>query len=711
MKKWYERVRRYGQNNLTEIDPELYDAGFWREFWRKTGIQAIIVNAGGIVAYYPSRFEHHYRAARLGDRDLFGDIVKAGREEGLAIIARMDSNRAVESLYSAKPQWFARHRDGEPIMSQGRYFSCINSGYYKEYIPELLTEIIERYRPDGFTDNSWTGIPRKFICYCDNCKDSFRLYSGNDLPLEINYNDPIYRKWIEWSYKCRLDNWDLFNEVTKKHGGEDCLWLGMIGANAIAPNNFTNIREIARRSKILMVDSQSRSKTGFEQNSLNGAILHQLAGWDVVMPESSASYVRGFQAYRRGASSPLELHLWILEGIAGGISPWWHIIGSAHEDKRIFDLHMPVMEWHQKNEKYLYNRRPISNIGLVWSQGNVEFGSGLLENNRVQDAWRGIVMALTRAGLTFLPVNARDIDMQTDEIDLLILPEFAVVSDDDEKAICAFAERGGSVLAFGETGIYDRGGCRRESPALESLLGLRFSSKTGEAMNDIGSDIGVKGWENPVLHSYIRIEDRDSPVFNGFSETAVLPMGGIPKKIIPGKDTKILATFVPPFPMYPPEFVWTDNPKTDEPVITEYKNPGGVKAVYAAWDLDALYGRAALPDHGDLIGNIVKYLLGEKIPVQVECDAYIDFKVYRTTQEKKLVIHLINSNHSGFAQGYAEKNIPVGPVNIKLKLPDMILSKAWTAVDEQDVKLYCESGGTYTLCLERLGIHQLIVLE
>jgi hypothetical protein len=701
MEKWYERVHRYGQTNLTEIDPEVYDPVFWRQFWRKTGTQALIVNAGGIVAYYPSRFEYHYRAARLGGRDLFGDIVKAGREEGLAIVARMDINRAVEGFYRSKPEWFARHKDGSPFVTQGRYLSCLNSGYYKEFVPEVLKEIIGLYHPDGFTDNSWTGIPRQDICYCGNCKEGFREYGGMELPEAPDYHDPVYRKWVQWNYKRRIDNWDLFNKVTTGYGGEDCLWLGMVGANAIGRGHFTGLREIAKRTKIFMVDSQSRETTGFEQNSLNGALLHQLAGWDAIIPESSASYVRGPQAYRRAASTPLELHLWMLEGIAGGISPWWHIIGSVQEDRRIFERHLPVLEWHKKYEQYLYKRCPVANVGLVWSQDNVEYGGGLLEKGRVQQGWRGIVMALTRAGIPFLPVNADDIDRQTGDMDLLILPEFAAVSDEQAGALRRFAERGGSLFVCGDAGIFDAEGEERKVSAFESLLGLRFGAAAGARP-------GEASWENPILHNYLRIEAADSPVFAGIEHTAILPMGGEVKEIIPA-GLKVLASYIPPFPIYPPEFAWTAAPKTGKPVLTEYALPQGGTAIYAAWDLDAVYGRTALPDHGDLIANIVLYLLGSRLPVQVKCGAYIDFKIYR--QENRLIIHLINGSHGGFAQGCAEKNLPVGPVEIAVKLPDFVFSRVWATEDSQKPEISRHSDGGFTLRIERLGLHQLIVVE
>ena len=70
---WYRRTLRWGQTNLNELDPTRYDAEWWREYWRRTRVQGLVVNAGGIVAYYPSRYPLHYRAEHLGDPD-FGDI-------------------------------------------------------------------------------------------------------------------------------------------------------------------------------------------------------------------------------------------------------------------------------------------------------------------------------------------------------------------------------------------------------------------------------------------------------------------------------------------------------------------------------------------------------------------------------------------------------------------------------------------------------------
>ena len=177
---WYQRARRWGQTNLTELDPQRIDLAWWQRYWRKTKVQGVIVNAGGIVAYYPSRFEHHYRAQHLGNRDLFGEIVAAARKQKLAILARMDSNRADEPFYHAHPDWFAVDAAGKPHRAGDRYLACINGPYYREYLPQILKEIIERYHPDGFTDNSWTGAGRRTICHCDACRSSFRAFTQDN---------------------------------------------------------------------------------------------------------------------------------------------------------------------------------------------------------------------------------------------------------------------------------------------------------------------------------------------------------------------------------------------------------------------------------------------------------------------------------------------------------------------------------------------------
>ena len=89
---WYRRTLRWGQTNITEMDPERHDIAWWRNYWHRTQTQGVIINAGGMVAYYPSRVPLHRPAQHLNGRDLFGELCRAAHEDGLVVLARMDSN-------------------------------------------------------------------------------------------------------------------------------------------------------------------------------------------------------------------------------------------------------------------------------------------------------------------------------------------------------------------------------------------------------------------------------------------------------------------------------------------------------------------------------------------------------------------------------------------------------------------------------------------
>ena len=131
-------------------------------------------------AYYPTEVPLHRRSEFLGERDLFGDLARAAHDDGIVVFARMDSNGAAEAMYRAHPDWFTRKADGQPYFrDETLYAPCINGPYYREHIPAILREIATRYRPEGFTDNSWSGLSRGSICYCVNCRARFKRRAGS----------------------------------------------------------------------------------------------------------------------------------------------------------------------------------------------------------------------------------------------------------------------------------------------------------------------------------------------------------------------------------------------------------------------------------------------------------------------------------------------------------------------------------------------------
>lgn len=702
---WYEWALRWGQTNLTEIDPIRYDAALWREQWRRTRVQGVIVNAGGIVAYYPSRLSLQHRAEHLGERDLYGEIVAAAREDGLAVLARMDSNRADMRMYVEHPEWFAVDADGRPYRAESLYIACVNSAYYDEFLPEVLREIIERSDPDGFADNSWSGLERTRICYCVNCQRKFHAATGFALPHSHDWDSPAYKQWIAWNYARRVEIWDLNNRVTQDAGGPDCLWIGMTGGEIIAQcTRFRDYKAICERARIIMLDSQLRTpEGGFQANAEMGKLIHGLLGWDRLIPESMAMYAAGRPVFRVASKPEAEARMWVLEGFAGTIQPWWHHIGAAHEDRRQYRTAEPLFAWHADNAEFLVNRQPIASVGMVWSQQNVDFYGREAPEVRVGLPQLGMREALIRARIPFQPVHADHIEQQASDLAVLVLPDVGALSDAQCAAIRRFVERGGGLVASGQTSRYDEWGTARPDFALADLFGAHATG-----LHHGSSGAADPSWETWAQHSYLRFAaEQPHAIDVSFEDTDILPFGGRLEVVRVDPTARVALTFIPPFPIYPPETSWMRHPSSDLPALVLNERTGGGRVAYLAADIDRCSGRDNLPDHGSLLANVVRWAASDRIPVEVEGAGLVDCSLYR--QAQRLILHIVNLQ-GGRQRAPLYEMLPVGPLGVRVQLPpDVTGASARLLVAGTAVAVTTEAGWA---CMEivRVVDHEVVVI-
>ena len=697
---WYRRVYRWGQTNITERDPTRYDIPWWRDYWKRTRVQGVIINAGGIVAYYPSRFPLHHQAEFLNGRDLYGELAQAAHEDGIAVLARMDCNRTAEDFYRAHPDWFARQANGEPYRAADKFVTCINSPYYDEYIPSVLQEIIERSHPEGFGDNSWSGLQRDSICYCDHCSRKFRAAAGQPIPTRKNWDDPVYRQWIQWNYARRLEVWDLFNRTTKAAGGPHCLYIGMnSGSITSQSHSFRDFIEICNRAEFMLLDHQARAnESGFQQNGDTGKLVHGLLGWDKLAPESMAQYQAGNPTFRVASKPPQEARMWMIEGIAGGIQPWWHFIGAWHEDKRMYRTPEPIFRWHQEHEQYLVNRKPVAAIGVVWSQRNTDYFGRDDAAELVDAPYRGVTQALLRARIPYLPVNAAHIERDGAQFSALVLPNVGALSDAHCAAVRRFVENGGGLVATGASSLYDEWGDPRSDFALADLFGVHAPSR----------DFGRRPARGASAHTYLRIAAGERhPVLQGLEETAILPFGGTlePMRTDPGATVPL--TFIPAFPVYPPETSWMREPQTDIPGLV-LRTRGAAHIAYLPADLDRRYGRDNLPDHGNLLANLFRWAAAGRLPLEVKGPGLIDCHLYR--QPGRLILHLVNLTNEGTWRAPLDEIIPVGPLEVRVKLPEDVRGHAPQLLVSAAKPTVAVRQGWATFELKSLADHEVVVV-
>ena len=690
---WYKRTYRWGQTNITEADINRYDLQWWRKYWEQTATQGVIVNAGGIFAYYPSRFPLHHRAAGLGDRDLFGEVAAAAHADGLVVLARMDSSKAHQDYYRAHPDWFATDSRGRPHRSGELYIACINGPYYSDYLPEILREIIGRSKPEGFTDNSWSGLDRGSICYCDHCAKSF----GSALPKQHDWDDPLYRKWIEWSYRRRLETWDFFNRVTRDAGGPDCLWLGMnSGSVSGQSRSLRDMREICKRSQIVMLDHQARSDLGgFQDNSVTGKLLHGVLGWDKLIPESMPMYQAGKPTFRLSAKPAPEARMWMLAGFAGGIQPWWHHISAYQEDRRAYHTAPAVMQWHRANEKYLVNRRPIATVGVVWSQQNTDYFGRDNPEALVDQPWRGFTQALIRARIPFVPVHVDDLEREAPRLAALVLANQGAMSDSQITSVRKFVESGGGLVATGQTSLFDQWGDPRSDFALADLFGVTGGKPSRTV-------------ENAARHTYLRmtIERRGivegphvpgepsaaaarHPILTGFDQTDILPFGGTLQPLTLSSNAAALLTFIPAFPAFPPEAAYMRTPQTDIPGLI-VNQPSKRRVAYFPADIDRRFAIDNLPDHGDLLANAVRWVARGNFPLEVHGPGLIDCELYR--RPERIILHLVNLTSAGTWRAPVDELIPIGPLQVRVSVANAQPTMARLLVAQLTIPIKTQDG-------------------
>ncbi len=488
-----------------------------------------------------------------------------------------------------------------------------------------------------------------------------------------------------------------------------------------------------------MLDSQSRNDSGgFQQNAEMGKLIHGILGWDKLIPESMPVYQMGRPTYRLASKPVPESRMWMIEGIAGGIQPWWHYVSAYHEDRRIYRTAGEVFAWHKKNEEFLINRIPVATVGVVWSQENNDFYGRDEADLMVDQPWRGITQALIRARIPYIPVHAGHIERDSKQLSLLVLPNLGIITDEQVAAIRRFVENGGGLFATGESSLYNIWGEIQPDFRLADLFGVHIENKDGK-----------KKITDKTLHTYLRLSPElrgnvDGPktgkepvpdgkrheVLKGFEETDILSFGGVLEPLKVDSGAEVVMTFIPDFPIYPPEKAWMREPKTEIPglILNTLSSgaqppsyppeggkmpiantfPTGARIAFLPADIDRQYARYNLPDHGNLLENLFRWASKDSIPLKVESPGLLDCNLYQ--QSNRLILHVVNLTSAGTWRQPVEEFIPVGPVKISVKLPDNVSGKKLKLlVSEQDISAEIKDGWM-NFIIPTLIDHEVVIL-
>jgi hypothetical protein len=276
-------------------------------------------------------------------------------------------------------------------------------------------------------------------------------------------------------------------------------------------------------------------------------------------------------------------------------------------------------------------------------------------------------------------------------------------------------------VATGSTSLYDEWGHPRPDYALGDLLGVHRSA---ERKTSIAEELDrARG----TLHSYLRLPPgprqegdgptaggalpataRRHPVLAGFDDTDIVAFGGRLEGLAATDDAAVLLTYVPPFPVYPPETAWMRTPRTDIPGLIVRTTPAGNRIAFLAADLDRRFGRDNLPDHGDLLANLVRWAAGDAIALTVIGKGFIDCHLYR--QPGRMILHLVNLTNAGTARGPVHELIPVGPLTVRVQRDAHLRGRSARRLVARDEVPIEQADGWVSFEVPTLLDHEVVVI-
>lgn len=673
---------RWAQLAFVEDDPGNYDQAFWLAYFRRIHADAACLSAGGCVAFYPTKIPLHYRSKWLRDADTFGDLVKGCRSLGMNVVARTDPHAAHQDVFDAHPDWIAVDAAGQKRRhwsDPSLWVTCALGPYNFDFMTQVTEEIVTLYAVDGIFSNRWSGSG---MCYCEHCRQNFKSFAQMDLPRTLDPRNPARRAYLLWHQQRLFELWRLWDSKIKAIN-PNAAFLANSGGGALSELDMSIIGQLA---PTLFADRQARHGVMPPwANGKNGKEYRATMGNKPIAGIFSVGVEEEYR-WKDSVQSADEIRLWVADGIAQGLRPWFTKFNAKPIDKRWLPVVAGLYQWHFENSRYLRNEESLANIAIVYSQQTATFYGGENARAKVEDPALGFYQALVEGRIPFEMVHDRLLDAEhLSRFHTLILPNIAALSTQQCAQLTAFVERGGSLVATFETSLYDEWGVPRPDFALAHLFGASFAGRR----------------EGPMHNSYLALEPDPTtgkfhPLLAGI-EDATRIINGVnrvfTKNAHPGTALSPL-TIVPPYPDLPMEEVYVRPTSQKDPGVF-LRQIGQGRVVYFPSDIDRTFWEVLSADLDRLLRNAVLWAAKGNLPVTVQGPGILDVAIWQ--QRNSLTVHLVNLTNPMMMKGPVREIIPLSRQTATIKLP--------VGKDVRQVRFLVDAGHRPAFHLQNQTIH------
>jgi len=673
---WWKRNNlRVIQTNLPAYEATTLNADSLLKDLEACSANTLLINAGGIMAFYPTKLPFHYTNPYMKG-NMLGDVVTRCHQKGIKVIVRFDFSRVHESIFKAHPDWCYISPKGERIINTDMYVVSINAPYVQECAFKIMEEVIDNYPIDGIflnmpgyqVNNPYEGKYHG-IDQNEADKKGFAQYSnGLTLPTEENKADPVFQKYLAFK-KFTVEDWsERLHKLVKSKNEQIAICTYM--------DRFVDI--IRHESQTNSLPYWPYSASDNVGNAANSFPNH-------IISNSSIQQI-SFQS-RYNAVEPEEVSIRLYENIANGSGLDISMMGDmrGYEDERNYEVIKKIYAHHKKFEPYFGKYGSVAKIAVVapgaWPSGNP------------MQEYRGIQLMLREAHLPFDLLEDGQIEHLATKIKnykVVILPDITYLSKAAVEVLKEAAQQGVHLIATNQT-MFDN------PAALQELFGAKIINKDHE-----GSGFYLAPDNKQVFKRFAK----QKMLFWKFN-LGLYDLSGSDQRLLP-----ILSKGRPG----PPEIIGGHEP-------TGYfamglKQHTRSKAVILPINLGKLYYLHGYEEHKNILLDALDLVYpeaGQLLQTNAHERVEVILKEYtKNTPENRnkivsdgLILHLVNI--TGFSGNTYFAPLPVTNLTFRIQVP-FKPSKIFSMVSKEPI-VYSWKNGQLELKLSKLGDFEGIVID
>ena len=399
---WMREPVRWVQTNLRETDAGLDPQHLVAQL-ADMRANVLLIGMGGIVAYYPTKAPFQYPSPFLpSGRDMFGEVLATAHHHGIRVIGRFDFSKAPAQVYQAHPEWFFRKANGDPVIYNGLYSTCINGGYYRSAAMAILAEALGKYDVDGLFFNMFGNQSRDYsghyigLCHCDVCKRKYWEMFHEEIPETANDH---YRRFM---FVCSREvAAEIGNLIRSKRPNAGYFNYIQESTDGIMSESNTAVDRPLPLWPYSASDNVNRAR-----NSEPGKMAVNLC----------MQFVDYSWRFATVPQNEIALRLW--ENVANGGAAAFEVNGTLdQQDRQAVDVAKPIFRWLAEKQKYYVGEKSAAHVLLLGSPQQTG-------RSYSQSSYRGLFRLLSEEHIPFAVSDNLDW-MNKRKFDLVIASDWA----------------------------------------------------------------------------------------------------------------------------------------------------------------------------------------------------------------------------------------------------------------------------------------------